>query len=351
MFRKRKILFFLFGGVGGAERMTVNIGIMLPRENYEVIFVVCGIKDDICQFIPPDYEVIRIPWHNIYCFPRLRMANVILHKKPDFVFSSHMTLNYRLLQVSSLLDVKCVVRNNNMLKQIPIFRQKKMKKWYRNAHYVIAQQDEMGDEIITKLEVPPEKVKVLYNILDENAIKEKITAAENPYHQNNRFKYLCLNRFHPTKAQDVTLKAFEKVHYINPNTELYFVGHAKSDNPLVIKVKKMIEDMELQDYVHIVGFDPNPYKWDRYADCYITTSRQEGLPNVLIEAQYLGTPAVATECIPMISRIITNGVTGFTVPVDDVDAIAEAMLKAQNLGRIVMTYKPAEIEDFKRIFQ
>jgi hypothetical protein len=41
--------------------MTINIGKMLPRDQYEVKFVVCWRKDDICTFIPSDYEVIRIP--------------------------------------------------------------------------------------------------------------------------------------------------------------------------------------------------------------------------------------------------------------------------------------------------
>lgn len=36
---KIKILFFLFGGVGGAERITINIGKMLPSEQFEVKFV------------------------------------------------------------------------------------------------------------------------------------------------------------------------------------------------------------------------------------------------------------------------------------------------------------------------
>jgi glycosyltransferase involved in cell wall biosynthesis len=148
----------------------------------------------------------------------------------------------------------------------------------------------------------------------------------------------------------VTLKAFIKVHAVNPRTELYFVGHATNDIPLVQKVKHEIEINNLSECVHIVGYDTNPYRWDKFADCFVSTSRIEGLPNVLIEAQYLGIPAVATECIPMISRIITNGITGFTVPVDDIDAIADAMMKAPKLGRIKMTYKPASKDDFIELF-
>ena len=348
---KKKVLFFLYGDVGGAQRMTVNIGRLLPQDQYNVIFVVCCPKDDICKFITSDYEVIRIPWHNIYCFARLRMARVILREKPDFVFSSQMSLNIRLLQITSLLGVKCIVRNDNMLRHVSTKMQKSIKKWYHKAYYVIAQQEEMGEEMVSVLRLPNEKVKVCHNVIDTNFIDDKLKLSANPYQNNNKVRYLCLNRFHPTKAQDITVKAFVEVHKKNPDTELFFVGHAKEDNPLVQEVKRIIEQNHLQDSVHIIGYDSNPYKWCRYADCLVSTSRLEGLPNVLIEAQYLGTPAVATECIPMVARIISKGLSGYTAPVDDIDAIADAMLKAPKLGRIKMTYKPSSKEDFINLFQ
>lgn len=351
MQNKRKVLFFLYGDVGGAQRMTVNIGRLLPLDQYEVKFVVCCPKDDICKFITSEYEVIRIPWHNIYCFARLRMARVILREKPDFVFSSQMSLNIRLLQVASLLKVKCIVRNDNMLCHVSKKTQQVIKKWYRKAYYVVAQQEEMGEELVTELGLPAEKVQVRHNVIDTNFIDDKLRTSENPYPNSGNINYLCLNRFHPTKAQDITVKAFAVLHKQNPNTELYFVGHAKEDNPLVQEVKQFIEKNHLQDYVHIIGYDSNPYKWCRYADCLVSTSRLEGLPNVLIEAQYLGTPAVATECIPMVGRIISNGQSGYTAPVDDIAAIADAMLQAPKLGRVKMTYKPTSKEKIIDLFK
>lgn len=346
-----KVLFFLFGGVGGAERMTVNIGKMLPRDKYLVKFVICGCTDEISQFIPSDYEVIRIPWHNIYCFSRIRMGLVIMREHPDFVFSSTMGLNIRLLQVATLLGVKCIVRNDNMLDLASSKLQSQMKRWYSRAQFVIAQQDEMGSELINRLGLPADKVKVRYNVLDTDTINKKLEGVDNPYPKNESLKYVCINSFNYTKAQDITLKAFMKVHKQNPKTELYFVGRAPMNHPLVIEVKKMIDCNDLQDCVHIIGYDTNPYRWDKFADCYVSTSRIEGLPNVLIEAQYLGTPAVATRSIPMIDRIITDGVTGFTVAVDDVDAIANAMIDAPKLGRIKMTYKPSKANDFIELFK
>ena len=71
----------------------------------------------------------------------------------------------------------------------------------------------------------------------------------------------------------------------------------------------------------------------------------------MIEAQYLGTPAVATSCIPIINRIIQNGVTGFVVPSENVDLLAEAMLKAPSLGNIHSSYKGADASNFIALFE
>ena len=53
----------------------------------------------------------------------------------------------------------------------------------------------------------------------------------------------------------------------------------------------------------------------------------EGNPNVLHEAMYLQVPVVATRSIPIIDQIVTSD-RGFTVAVDDVNALSEAMQKA-----------------------
>ena len=66
---------------------------MLPKDRYEVKFVVCGRIIGILKFILSDCEVIRIPWRNIHVFPRLRMGYVMLKERPDFAFSSTKALN------------------------------------------------------------------------------------------------------------------------------------------------------------------------------------------------------------------------------------------------------------------
>jgi glycosyltransferase involved in cell wall biosynthesis len=56
-------------------------------------------------------------------------------------------------------------------------------------------------------------------------------------------------------------------------------------------------------------------------DLFLLTSAGEGLPNVLLEAQWVGTPIVTTD-VGGAREAILDGRTGFLGPNDDADVIA-----------------------------
>lgn len=350
MINKKKVLFFLFGGVGGAERMTVNIAKMLPSEEYEVKFVVCGRTTSILKYIPDNYTVIRIPWHNIHMFPRLRMGRIILREKPDFVFSSTAGLNILLLQVAKWSNVKCIVRNDNMVNYVGAKTQQKMTKTYKTAYRVIAQQEEMQHDLIQLIGTDENHVICLHNPLDLNNILPKLVEPS-PYPDDDSINYLWVGNYLPTKGHDIIAEAFKIVHANNPKTHLYFVGNIVETLPNYIKTKQIVEEAELQDFVHFVGLQQNPYKWMKYCDCFVLPSRIEGLPNVLLEAMHIGRPVVASVCIPVIDRMVEEGYNGYKVPVEQPTAMAEAMEKAVKLKDFKMTFPLAKSEDFVKLFK
>ena len=81
------------------------------------------------------------------------------------------------------------------------------------------------------------------------------------------------------------------------------------------------------------------------------SSRNEGLPNVLIESLYLGTPVAATKCIPVISRIVEDGVNGFVAEPENAESLALAMLNAVCLGRVSSSYQSADENEFAKLFE
>ena len=324
---------------------------MLPLDRFEVKFVIVHRNlGTIVDFIPEEYEIIHIPIHNIWCLATLRIYKIIKKEKPQVVFCSLMYINYRLAVVAKITGVKCIVRNNIGLSCVKPLDFLLIKQLYPFVDVVIAQQDEMRNEILEKIIISPSKVVVLQNPVDTKLIDVK-AGFQSPYREGKFIKYVCVARFSTEKGQDLLVKAFAKVKKRRSDAELFFVGNYCMDREYDAMVMKLVCMYNLQGSVHFVGFDSNPYKWMKNATVYVMPSRLEGLPNSLIDAMYLGLPAVATRCVPVIDRIVEDGYNGYVVPADDEYALADAMIKVLNLKDFMMTYKPATKEDFVKLFE
>ncbi|MFB3818173.1 MAG: glycosyltransferase, partial [Candidatus Methylomirabilales bacterium] len=59
-------------------------------------------------------------------------------------------------------------------------------------------------------------------------------------------------------------------------------------------------------------------------DCFMMTSRREGLPNSLLEAMALGLPVVTTD-VAGAKELVVDGTTGFVRPQGDVEGLGLAL--------------------------
>ena len=85
----------------------------------------------------------------------------------------------------------------------------------------------------------------------------------------------------------------------------------------------LIAENALTDRIHLPGQVSPVAPWMKACDLFLNTSVIEGMPNVVIEAQSLGVPVVATDAGGT-SEVLLDGVTGRLVPPDDCAALVEA---------------------------
>lgn len=348
MINKKKILIFTPGGAGGAERMSALIGKLLPKDQFEVKYVVLGRLRNVYNILPEGYTVDCIPLRNIYEFSTLRIWWKIMKEKPDVVFVSQVSYNPRVIIAAKLAGQKVVVRSSGMIGRYKK-RWRLVKATYPLAHKMIAQQEKMREEMIRLLEVSPEKVVTIHNPLDCYEI-ERLSTAPSPYPENNEMVFVEVASVQHRKAQDVAIKAFATVKRNIPNARMYFVGVYHEESDYFQGLQKLIDEYGLQGSIQFVGYDKNPFKWVKNANCFVFPSRAEGLPNALIEASYLGVPCAASRCLPIVDDIIKDGQNGYVVDVDDVEGLARAMMEAVKLKNCTMLYKPGTPEEFASLF-
>jgi glycosyltransferase involved in cell wall biosynthesis len=102
----------------------------------------------------------------------------------------------------------------------------------------------------------------------------------------------------------------------------------------------------LQGRVHTPGVRKDVAAWFELMDVFLLTSENEGTPNVLLEAQSLGRPVVATD-VGGNAETFIPGETGILLPADPTpEEIADAVLSIVNdpaLSRRARTNAPAFI--------
>jgi glycosyltransferase involved in cell wall biosynthesis len=96
--------------------------------------------------------------------------------------------------------------------------------------------------------------------------------------------------------------------------------------PLESQVRNYVVAHGLESHVSFVGRIFEPSCLYSTASVTLLCSRQEGTPNVLLEAQRLGCPVVATRAGGTIDAV-DDGVTGYLCAVGDVPALQQAVLR------------------------
>lgn len=349
----KKVLVILPNGNGGAERQSIRIASYLPKETFSVKFVVIGSGiDRVKDLFPDGAEFIEIHVAHIWQGGIGKLWRCFRRECPYAVFSSFHYLNGRCILAAMLAGIsRRIIRGNNSFKGDgdPLGRVL-VRLFARHASAFICQTDELRAEAITYLNVPAERAFTLYNTPDKKMLDALAATAVNPYRGDGPH-FVNLARITKQKGQDVLLRAFLVVKRHIPKASLYLVGGEDvTDRTYLPSLKNFVQAHQLEDSVSFVGYQGNPVPWVKFADCLVLSSRWEGLPNALIEAQYLGVPSVATECIPSMSRIISEGINGHIVPPEDPVALAVAMLKALDLKDVPYTYQAASPDDFVKCF-
>jgi glycosyltransferase involved in cell wall biosynthesis len=127
------------------------------------------------------------------------------------------------------------------------------------------------------------------------------------------------------------LKVVELLHRKLPALKVILAG----EGALFVEIQHTIRQKNLEKTVHLLGRRDDVAALMKVSDVFLLTSKQEGTPNVVLEAQYLGVPVVATR-VGGVPDAMLDGVTGFLCSPDDPEEIAGKcldLLKDRNKRR------------------
>ena len=121
-------------------------------------------------------------------------------------------------------------------------------------------------------------------------------------------------------------EAFESLVKVHPNAHLLLIGDFEEGDPLPASLRARIE---AHPAVIRTGFVRDVDEYYLAMDILALPTYREGFGNVCMEAQAASIPVVTTNATGAVDAIL-DGITGFIVPVGDVDALRDALGKLIN---------------------
>jgi len=91
-------------------------------------------------------------------------------------------------------------------------------------------------------------------------------------------------------------------------------------------IEPLLESTGMRRYFHFAGFQPDMSRFYAAIDTFVLSSNWEGLPTVVLEAAMYRRPVVSTR-VGGIGEAITDGESGFLVPVKAPGELADRLLK------------------------
>ena len=333
---QRKLAIFLPGLYeGGAERTMLNLAEGLAGRGHAVDLVLAQSEGPYLAQVPQSVRLVELNRRHVSFYRILvSLPALILYlrrERPDALLSA---LNANIIAIwAGFLSGKpqriaiCEQSTpSNQNRQLPVWygtvMNQLVRRFYPWASEIIAVSEGVADDLSQVYAIPRNRIRVIYNPVITPAIQAKAREpVEHPWFvPGGPPVVLGIGRLTTAKGFSILIRAFAQVRR-SLAARLLILGEGEKRTEL----ESLVRALDLEEDVCLCGWVSNPYSYLTKASLFVLSSRWEGLPTVLVEALYCGTPVISTDCPAGPREILREGRHGLLVPVGDVDSMAQAM--------------------------
>jgi GalNAc-alpha-(1->4)-GalNAc-alpha-(1->3)-diNAcBac-PP-undecaprenol alpha-1,4-N-acetyl-D-galactosaminyltransferase len=338
-------------GLGGAQKVLINIGRALAEEGHNVYILTLDPSIDDFYVVPSEFKRLKIfnsssnascRWFDLPCqvkkYGLIRRA--LLSTNPDLVLSFIDTTNVSVLIAMKGTGVPVIVSER-------IFPglHKIGKKWsllrrlyYPHASKLVAVTKEAADYFGY---LPTEKKKII-----PNGVPSYKFDASRPRQK----KIIAAGRLNKQKGFDLLITAFSTISDAYPDWSLEIYGDGEERQFL----EELIISNGLDSRISLMGSVNNIASLMLEASVFVLSSRYEGFPNALAEAMSLGMAVVSFDCLSGPSALIEHEVNGLLIPPESIPDLTIALKilmddsrllekLANNAAKIVYKYSEEQV--------
>jgi len=294
----------------GAENVACQIINMFSNdENIEMIYV--SLDGEIREALD-EHSINFVP---IVTMSVQEIRRVILQEKPDIIHAHDMRASFYAARACGKVPLISHIHNNNFdsrgvsMKSIAyLYAALKAK------HIFWVSQSSFDGYAFHRFLC--KKSSLLYNIIDIDALYEKMRRDTNKYDYDVVYIGRLTYQKNPQRLMKVLYLLKEKKNDI----KVAIIGAGELER----EAKQLAIEYDLLDNVSFLGFRSNPLKILHDSKVMLMTSRWEGTPMCALEAMALGVPIVGTPVDGLVD-LLANDEIGYLS--EDDDALAQAVIE------------------------
>jgi glycosyltransferase involved in cell wall biosynthesis len=328
----KKVVLFMFDlGLGGTEKVMVNLANYLNKNNFKVeILTISNISTHLSDDIDKGIEVKSLNASRIlFSFPRL--VRYVKNNSLDIFVANVWPL--------TCLAASCCFFKKNFTKKLilvehchlgrefadksflfKILQKISIKVLYPFSKKVIAVSQGVKDDLVKNKSIKDSQVLVIMNPVNcENINKQRNNPAIKHWQTFEYAKLISVGNFKPQKNYSYLIQILR----ILKDRGFLFKQLIVGDGSEMQKIEHQISKENLSDDVILAGSIPQPLDLVQQSDLFILPSSFEGFGLVIVEALSVGTTVVSTDCFSGPSEILQNGKLGYLAKTDDAASFAD----------------------------
>ena len=316
--------------VGGLERVVLALSDWQRRQGHEVrigcLFHRGRLADSALQAGIPVFECGKQSGLDLTAVRRLRRE--LVRFRPDVLHSHNAAAQYYSTFASAFLGVP--VRLNTRHGMGNTYASARLDLLYRltarSTQYSVAVCDAAKNSFLSRGVFSASKARVVRNGIDLAPFAAPQpqagdrAAATTALPQDASVVFGTVGRLSPAKNHLLLLEAFAQLVQRHAQARLVIVG----DGAMRSVIEQNVRRLQLQDRVTLLGERSDIVALLSSMNVFVLSSDTEGYSLALVEAAAAGLPIVCTR-VGGNEEIVSNQVTGLTVPAADLGSLTDAM--------------------------
>jgi glycosyltransferase involved in cell wall biosynthesis len=314
-------------GIGGMERVIMDLCRYVDPDRYRFSICCISVRGTLANQMEAEGVPVTFLENQTRWAKRLRgleLARLFRRSDIDILHTHHMPAFIDSFVATRFTRVPVFI-NTDHCKDYPIPRHWALLERVAShfADEVVAVSHRTRDELIRFEGIAPEKISVIYNGINVKLTrKESREELKRELGLNNCDTVIgTVGRLEDQKGLDLLLASIPHVLRQVPQTKFIIVGGGSKEQEL----KRLASELKISEHVIFTGWRSDAVDLIQTFDGFVTTSRFEGMPMVLLEAMALSKPIVATS-VGGVSEVVNDGFNGTLVNSRDPDEVAKALL-------------------------